>query len=158
MRYGQKHFYMQFKCMSFPFSPYLSQILMKLLEVLINLHIIKISIYLCNVILFLFGTINCTTKDQSQPVWTDFFHVVDWLGPVFKGPVAAPEYLNWSRSVVVASCLVLEKKTGLNWTLKHYLSVSSSPFISSSLCDLTCKLFLWGRVLMQMVLAFHESK
>ena len=107
--------------MSFPFSPYLSQILMKLIEVLINLHVIKISIYLCNVILFLFGTINCTTKDQSQPVWTDFFHVVDWLGPVFKGPVAAPEYLNWSRSVVVASCLVLEKKTGLNRTFKHCL-------------------------------------
>jgi hypothetical protein len=28
------------------------------------------------------GTINFTTKDQSQPVWTSFFHVVDQLGLV----------------------------------------------------------------------------
>ena len=27
----------------------------------------------CELILFLFGTINFTTKDQSQPVWTGFF-------------------------------------------------------------------------------------
>ena len=115
LRYGQKHFYMQLEHMSFPFSPYLSQILTKLLEVLISLHIIKISINLCNaceVIFFLFGT----TKDWSQLVQTGFFRVVDRLGLVFKGPVAVPEYLNRSRLVVVASCLVLENKTGLNWT------------------------------------------
>ena len=73
-------------------------------------------IYLCNareVILFLFGTINFTTKDQLQLVWTGLFCVVDRLGPVFKGPVAVPEYLKQSRPVVVASCLVLREK---NWT------------------------------------------
>ena len=71
--------------MSIPFSPYLSQILTKLLEYLISLQGIKISIYVCNareVILFLSGTINFTTKDWSAPV---FFCVVDQLGPVFKG-------------------------------------------------------------------------
>ena len=62
--------------------------------------------------MFLFGTINFTTKDWLQPVWTGFFHVVDRLGPVFKGPVAVPEYLNWSRPVPVASCL-REKKLDL---------------------------------------------
>ena len=108
--------------MSLPFSPYLSQILMKLLETLISLQGIKISIYVCNaceVLLFLFGTINFTTKNRLQPLWTSFFHVVDRLGPVFKGPVAVPEYLKRSRPVVVVSCLVLSKKTGLNWTQKH---------------------------------------
>ena len=107
------------KCMSLPFSPYLSQILMKLLETLISLQGIKISIYVCNareVILVLFGTINFTTKDRLQPVWTGFFRVVDRLGLVFKGPVAVPKYLKRSRLVAVASCLVLRKKTGLNWT------------------------------------------
>ena len=73
----------------------------------------------CNaheIILFLFGTINFTTKDQSQLIWTSFFCVVDWLGPVFKGPIAVPKYLKWSRPVAVASCLVLRKKTGLENT------------------------------------------
>ena len=61
-----KTFYMQLKCMSLPFLPYLSQILTKLLEILISLQGIQISIYVCNVrelIFFLFGTINFTTKD-----------------------------------------------------------------------------------------------
>ena len=107
---------MQLECMSLPFLPYLSQILTKLLETLTNLQGIKISIYICNlreVILLLFGTINFTTKNRSQPVWTGFFRVVDRLGPVFKGPVAVPEYLKRSRPVAVASCLVLRSK---NWT------------------------------------------
>ena len=48
----------------------------------------------------------------SQPnlngiAWTGFFPVVDRLGPVFKGPVAVPKYLERSRPVAVASCLVL---------------------------------------------------
>ena len=113
MRYGQKHFYTQLKCMSLPLSPYLSQILTKLLETLISIHGIKIPICVCNareVILFLFGTINFVTKDWLQPVWTAFFCVVDRLGPVFKDPVAVPEYLNWSRPVAVASCLILGRK------------------------------------------------
>ena len=102
--------------MSLPFSPYLSQILTKLLETLTSLQGIKISIHKCSlheVILVLFGTINFTTKDRLQPVWTVFFQVVDRLGPVFKGPVAVPEYLKRSRPVAVASCLVLQEK---NWT------------------------------------------
>ena len=93
------------------FSPYLSQILMELLKFLISLQRIKISIYVCNVrevIIFLFDTINFTTKDQLQPVWTGFFHVVDRLGLVFKGLVVVPQYLNQSRPVVVASCLILK--------------------------------------------------
>ena len=88
----------------------------ELLETLISLQGIKIYIYVCNaceVILFLFGTINFTTKDQLQLVWTGFFCVVDRLGPVFKGLVAVPEYLKWSRPVAVASCLLLREK---NWT------------------------------------------
>ena len=118
LRDGQKHFYMQLECMSLLFSPYLSQSLTKLLETLISLQRIKISIYVCNacgVILFSFCTIYFTTKDQSQLVWTGFF-ILNGLGPVFNGLVAVPEYLNWSRLVVAASCLVMEKKTGLNWT------------------------------------------
>ena len=102
--------------MSLPFSPYLSQILTKLLENLTSLQGIKIFIHLCNlreVILVSSGTINFTTKNRSQPVWTGFFPVVDRLGPVFKGPVAVPEYLKRSRPVAVASCLVLRSK---NWT------------------------------------------
>ena len=102
--------------MSLPFSPYLSQILTKLLEPLTSLQGITISIHICNlreVILLLFGAINFTTKSQSQPVWTGFFRVVDRLGPVFKGPVAVPEYLKQSRPLAVASCLVLREK---NWT------------------------------------------
>ena len=105
--------------MSLPFSPYLSQILPKLLETLTSPQRIEISIHLCNlheVILLLSGTINFTKKDRSQLVWTGFFPVVDRLGPVFKGPVAVPKYLKQSRPVVVASCLVLRKKTGCNWT------------------------------------------
>ena len=96
--------------MSLPFSPYLSQILIKLLETLTSLQRINIYIHICNlheVIFLLFGTINVTTKDRSQPVWTGFFPVVDRLGPVFKNPVAVPEYLERSRPVAVASCLVL---------------------------------------------------
>ena len=96
--------------MSLPFSPYLSQILTKLLETLTNPQGIKISIHICSlheVILLLFSTINFTTKSRSQPVWTGFFPVVDRLGPVFKGQVAVPEYLERSRPVAVASCLVL---------------------------------------------------
>ena len=107
---------MQLECMSLPFSPYLSQILMKLLETLTNLQRIKISIYICNlheVIMLLFGTINFTTKNRSQPVWTGFSRVVDRLGLVFKGPVAVPEYSKRSRPVAVASCLILREK---NWT------------------------------------------
>ena len=99
--------------MSLPFLPYLSQILLKLLKTLTSLQGIKISIHLCNlreVILLLFGTINFTTKDRSQLVWTGFFWVVDRLGPVFKGLVAVPDYLKWSRPVAVASCLILRKK------------------------------------------------
>ena len=84
---------------------------MKLLEPLNSLQGIKISIH--EVILVLFGTINFTTKNRSQPVWTGFFQVVDPLGPVFKSPVAVPEYLKRSRLVAVASCLVLREK---NWT------------------------------------------
>ena len=75
--------------------------------------------YGCNaagVIFFLFGIIIFTTKDRLELIWTGFFRIVDQLGPVLKGPVAVPEYLNRSRPVAVASCLVLEKKTGLNWT------------------------------------------
>ena len=116
---------MQLKCMSLPLSPYLSKIFTALLETLTSLQEIKISIHICNlreVILFLFGTMNFKTKDQSQPIWTGFFHVVDQLGPVFKGPVAVPEYLKQSRLVAVANCLVLSKKTGLNWTRKHYMA------------------------------------
>ena len=100
--------------MSLLLSPYLSQILTKLLETLTSLQGTKISIHVGNlreVILFSFGTINFTTKDRSQPVWTGFFWVVDRLGLVFKGPVAVPEYLKRSRPVAVASCLVLRKKT-----------------------------------------------
>ena len=96
--------------MSLLFPPYLSQILTKLLEALTSLQRVKISIHICNlyeVILLLFGTINFTTKNRSQPVWTGFFPVVNRLGPVFKGPVAVPEYLERSRPVAVASCLVL---------------------------------------------------
>ena len=92
---------------------------MELLETLTSLWGIKIYIHICNsreVILFLFGTIHFTTKDWSQPVWTGFFRIVDRLGPVFKGPVAVPEYLKRSRPVAVASCLVLRKTIGLNWT------------------------------------------
>ena len=48
----------------------------------------------------LFGTINFTTKNLLQLVWTGFFRVVDRLGPVFKGPVAVPEYLERSRPVI----------------------------------------------------------
>ena len=93
---------MHLECMSLPFLPYLSQILMKLLETLTSLQEIKISIHLCNlrdVILVLCGTINFTTKSWLQPVWTGFFRVVDRLGPVFKGPVAVPEYLKRSRPI-----------------------------------------------------------
>ena len=107
---------MQLECMSLLFLPYLSQILTKLLENLTSLQGIKTSIHLCNlreVILVLSGTINFTTKSQLQPVWTGFFQVVDRLGPVFKGPVAVPEYLKRSRPVAVASCLLLREK---NWT------------------------------------------
>ena len=102
--------------MSLPFSPYLSQILTKLLETLTSLRGIEISIHICNlreVILVSLGTINFTTKDRLQPVWTGFFQVVDRLGPVFKGPVAVPENLKRSRPVAVAICLVLR---GKNWT------------------------------------------
>ena len=102
--------------MSLPFSPYLSHILTKLLETFTSLQGITISIHICNlceVILLLFGTINFTTKNWSQLVWTRFFQVVDRLGPGFKGPVAVPEYLKRSRPVAVASCLVLR---GKNWT------------------------------------------
>ena len=67
----------------------------------------------------LFDTINFITKDWLQLVWTGFFHVVDRLGLVFKGSVVVPEYPNRFRLVVVASCLILDKKTGLNWTQKH---------------------------------------
>ena len=83
---------------------------MKLLETLTNLQGIKIYIHICNlhkVILLLFGTINFTTKNWLQPVWTGFFWVVDRLELVFKGPVAVPEYLERSRPVAVASCLIL---------------------------------------------------
>ena len=107
---------MQLECMSLPFSPYLSQSLTRLLETLTSLQGAKLSIHLCNlreVLLPLFGTINFTTKNRLQPVWTGFFRVVDRLGLVFKGPVAVPEYLEWSRLVAVASCLVLR---GKNWT------------------------------------------
>ena len=47
---------------------------------------------------------------MSLPFWPD------WLGPVFKGPVAVPEYLKWSRLVAVASCVILRKETGLKNT------------------------------------------
>ena len=102
--------------MSLPFSPYPSQILTKLLETLTSLQRIKVSIHIGNlheVILLLYGTISFATKNRSQPVWTGFFPVVDRLGPVFKGPVSVPEYLERSRPVAVASCLVLRLK---NWT------------------------------------------
>ena len=79
-------------------------------------------INVCNareVILVLFDTINLTTKDWSQPVWTSSFCTVDQLGSVFQSQVVVPEYLNRFRLVAVASCLILEKKTRLNWTQKH---------------------------------------
>ena len=113
LRYGQKHFYMQLKCISPLFLLYLSQILTKLLETLISLQRIKISICVCNareITLVLFDIINFTTKAQSQPVWTGFFCIVDRIGPVFKGLVVVPEYLSWFRLVAVAICLILEKK------------------------------------------------
>ena len=84
---------------------------MELLKFLISLQRIKISIYVCNVhevIIFLFGTINFTTKDWLQLVWIGLFRIVDRLGLVFKGPVAVPQYLNQSRPVAVASCLILK--------------------------------------------------
>ena len=102
--------------MSLPFLPYLGQILTELLETLTSLQGIKISIHKFNlheVILLLFCTINFTTKNWLQPVWTSFFWVVDQLGPVFKGSVVVPEYLKRSRPVAVASCLILR---GKNWT------------------------------------------
>ena len=107
---------MQLECMSLLFSPYLSQILMKLLEPLISLQGIKVSLYICNeheVILFLFGTINLQQKTGCNQSGLVFFCIVDPLGLVFKGLVAVPKYLNRSRPVGVASCLVLGKK---NWT------------------------------------------
>ena len=67
---------LQFEGMSFLFSPYLSQILTELLKLLLSLQKSKISIHVCNVhkvIFRLFGTINFTTKDWLQLVWTDFF-------------------------------------------------------------------------------------
>ena len=118
--------------MTLPFSPYLSQILMKLLETLISPQGIGIYIYVCSaceLILFLFGTINFTTKDQLQRVWTGFFCVVDRLGLVFKGPVAVPEYLKWSRLVAVASCLVLRgKKMDLTGLKNTALKKRHQPF------------------------------
>ena len=94
---------------------------------------------LCEVILLLSGTIKFTTKNQSQPVWTSFFWVVDRLGPVFKGLVVVLEYLKWSRPVVVASCLILkEKKTGLNWTCKHYSSWKASYIVHLQPCPSDC--------------------
>ena len=107
---------MQLECMSLLFSPYPGQILTKLLKTLTSLQGIKIYIHICNlreVILLLFGTINFTTKNWLQLVWTGFSRVVDRLGPVFKGQVGVPEYLKRSRPAVVASCLVLR---GKNWT------------------------------------------
>ena len=86
------------------------------LRTLTSLQGITIPIHICNlreVILLLFGTINFTEKSRSQPVWIGFFRVLNRLGPVFKGPVAVPKYLKWSRLVAVASCLVLREK---NWT------------------------------------------
>ena len=100
---------MQLECMSLPFSPYLNQTLTELLETLTSLQRTKISIHVCNlyeVILLLFGTINFTTKNRLQLVWTSFFLVVDRLGLVSKGPVAVPEYLERSRLVAIANCLV----------------------------------------------------
>jgi hypothetical protein len=62
---------MQFERISFPFSPYLSQIFTELLKFLISLHRIKMSIYVCNVhevIFMLFGMVNFTIKDWLQLV------------------------------------------------------------------------------------------
>ena len=50
---------------------------------------------------------------NKRPVTTgldQFFCVVDRLGLVFKGLVVVPEYLNQSRPVAVASCLILGEK------------------------------------------------
>ena len=105
--------------MSLLFLPYLSQILPKLLETLISIQRIKISMYVCNaheIILVLFGTINFTTKDRSQLVWTGFFRIVDRLGPVFKGPVAVPEYTNGIDQLRLPVASFWGKKTGFNWT------------------------------------------
>ena len=83
--------------------------------------------------MLLFGTINFTTKNQSQPIWTGSFRLVDQLGPVFKGPVAVPEYLKWSRLVAVASCLVLREKklalTGLENTIDDCRKIFSNGFV-----------------------------
>ena len=78
--------------MSLPFSPYLSQILTKLLEILTSLQGIKISIHICNlceVILLLFGTIDFSNKkpvttslDRSLRVWLwslNIWNSLDWL-------------------------------------------------------------------------------
>ena len=69
-------------------------------------------------------------------VWTGFFWVVDRLGPVFKGPVAVPEYLKRSRLVAVASCLILREKkldlTGLENT-KNKLSIFNQEACSTEL-------------------------
>ena len=75
---------------------------MKVLETLTSLQRTKTSIHICNFIWY-----NKFYNKTPEPVWTGFFLVVDRLGPVFKGPVAVPEYLERSRPVVVASCLVL---------------------------------------------------
>jgi hypothetical protein len=65
--------------MSFPFLPYLCQILTELLKILISLQRIKISIYVCNVrevIFRLFGTVNLIIKDRF------FLH----CGPIRTSP------------------------------------------------------------------------
>ena len=102
----------------FCFLPYLSQVLTKLLEMLISLQRIKISIHGCNaceVILVFFWY-------NKRPVTTgpdQFSLCCGLIRTSLKGPVVVPVYLNQFRLVVVASCLILEKKTGLNWTQKH---------------------------------------
>ena len=71
--------------MSLLFSPYLSQILTKLLETLTSLQGIKISIHICNlreVVSLLFGEINFTTQ---RPVATGLDRFFSGCGPIRTG-------------------------------------------------------------------------
>ena len=112
---------LQLECMSLPFSPYLTQILTTLLKSLITLQGIKISIYVCNsceVILFLSGTINFTTTDRLQLVWTSFFSCCGLIRTGFMGQVAVPEWISPDQ-LQLPVFEKKKKKTSLNWTQKH---------------------------------------
>ena len=113
--------------MSLPLSPYLSQISTKLFEVLTSLQGIKISIHICNlreVTLLLFGTINFTTKDQSQLVWTGFFGLwTDWDRSL-RVRLRSLNIWNGLDRLRLPVASFWGEKTGLNWTWKHYQQMS----------------------------------